>query len=73
VDYAFALCLSREPSRAERQIAAESFRNLKTILDRDSKAVRELVPVDTADPLETAAWIGFSRALLNADEFVTRE
>jgi hypothetical protein len=76
LEYAFELCLNRQPTPGEKQVARESFRNLKSVLDRgDAKAARQLVPVETpsVDPVEAAAWVGFSRAMLNTDEFITRE
>jgi hypothetical protein len=76
LEYAFELCLNREPTSGEKQVARESFGKLKAILDReDAKAVRQLVPIETplVDPVEAAAWFGLSRAMLNTDEFITRE
>jgi hypothetical protein len=76
LEYAFELCLNRQPAPGEKQVARESFRNLKSVLDRgDAKAARQLVPVESpsVDPVEAAAWVGFSRAMLNTDEFITRE
>ena len=29
--------------------------------------------LEGVDPAEAVAWFGFSRALMNADEFLTRE
>jgi len=76
VEYAFELCLNREPTSGEKQVARESFRKLKSILDReDANTVRQLVPIETpsVDPVEAAAWVGLSRAMVNTDEFITRE
>ena len=59
MDYAFELVLARQPSAHERERLMEYFEQQKQLLAKD--------------PLDTAAWVGVSRVLLNLDEFITRE
>lgn len=74
LDFAFMLCLGRQPTPGERRIMRENHRSYKALLDRDRQALNDLVPGGSAgDSLEMAAWTGLSRVLLNLDEFVTRE
>jgi hypothetical protein len=75
LDYAFQLCLTRNPTERERQLLAGSFQRQKALLDKDPDAIQKLSLVDLpgVDRLEFAAWIGIGRSLLNTDEFVTRE
>jgi hypothetical protein len=68
LDYAFQLCVAREPAAEERDELAEfltqQLDQLQTNAD-DAKAI-------AASP-ELAAWTALSRVLLNLDEFITRE
>lgn len=75
LDYAFRLCLTRNPTERERQLLTESFQRQKVMLDKDPDAVKEITLVDLpgVDRIELAAWVGIGRSLLNTDEFVTRE
>lgn len=74
VDYAFELCLSRKPTARERELALESFRAQRAILDADPQSARALTTFqdDSADRVEIAAWVLLARELMNLDEFVTR-
>jgi hypothetical protein len=75
IDYAFELCLARPPSEHERRQLAGYYERQWTALRSDSKAVNALMPVEleNATPEEGAAWVEIARALLNLDEFITRE
>ncbi len=73
---AFLLCYGRPPSEAERNAVA-SFRETQLASFRNEPEAAEAVaPPDrpeTVDPVTAAAWTGVARALMNTDEFITRE
>ncbi|MGH9657007.1 MAG: DUF1553 domain-containing protein, partial [Bryobacteraceae bacterium] len=75
IAYAFELALSRPPSSRERDRLAALFDQQKAIFTRDSGAAALVFPlrVDGVEPQEAAAWVAVARALLNLDEFITRE
>ncbi len=75
IDYAFQLCLSREPTARERQRLIEYYEQQKQLLAKDPKATESMQPFrpEGVEPLDAAAWVGVSRVLLNLDEFITRE
>ena len=75
VDYAFRLCLARKPQPAERDRVATFFRAQAEAYQADPMSVRALAPnpLPGVEPAETAAWVAVSRALMNLDEFITRE
>ena len=67
----FATCLSRRPSRKELMILLRLLNAQRT----------ELLPVEargitgrnTGDLIDEAAWVVICRAIMNTDEFITRE
>ncbi len=59
--YAFQLAMSRQPDTREAQLLAEALARHRAVLDREGKLT------------DQASWLGVARALLNSDEFVTRE
>jgi hypothetical protein len=63
IERAFELCYSRKPTAKERDLVSSH-------LDRRRKLARGQSGERDA---EAAAWFGVSRALLNSDEFLTRE
>jgi hypothetical protein len=75
IDYAFELCLARQPSEHERQGLSSYYDRQLTTLRSDSKTANTLMPVelDNTTPEERTAWVEIARALLNLDEFITRE
>ena len=75
LDYGFRLCLGRPPSANESEVMLSYLTRQKAILEKEPESVTELLPwdIDGADQTEAAAWVGFSRVLLNLDEFLTRE
>jgi uncharacterized protein DUF1553 len=75
LDTAFQLCLSREPSRSERDRLASYYEEQKKLNEKDAESLKQLAlnPVPGVQPAEIAAWTGLSRVLMNLDEFITRE
>ncbi len=75
IDRVFQLCDTRPASPKERDMAA-SFLDQRRRLARGNPRSVEPMPVtelDGVEPAEAAAWFGLARALLNSDEFITRE
>jgi hypothetical protein len=76
VRHAVRLCLGREPSSEEAEILGELYDNLlracRAKPDEAAQLVGKFAPAG-ADPAEAAAWVALARAVLNLDEFVTRE
>jgi hypothetical protein len=72
---AFRLTLARRPAARERQIIARLLRQQRQALARAPQEARSLAPdlPRGADVVEHAAWTTVARALLNLDEFITRE
>jgi Protein of unknown function (DUF1553)/Protein of unknown function (DUF1549)/Planctomycete cytochrome C len=73
---AFLLCLARRPSAAETTDVFNLYQAARQLAVNDEADARKLVglPVPTSDNLaEVAAWVSVGRALLNLDEFITRE
>jgi hypothetical protein len=73
----FRLCLSREPSDDELTDVLRLVRAQKKLTAHDSESAAQIVgaepiPAD-ATKVELAAWVLVGRALMNLDEFVTRE
>ncbi|MBC7927694.1 MAG: DUF1553 domain-containing protein, partial [Bryobacteraceae bacterium] len=75
LDYAFRLCLGRTASPREKERLQSYLDQQVGILTKDADAVSKLAPVSPEGiaPIQTAAWVGLSRVLLNLDEFITRE
>ena len=61
IDFAFRLCLSREPQPTERQRLVELFQQQFSAAKGDATARRE------------EAWLTVARVFLNLDETITRE
>ena len=76
VRYGFRLCVAREPTAAEQERLAKLYADLLALCKADPDKAAKLagpdVPAGT-DVAEAAAWTALARALLNLDEFVTRE
>ncbi len=74
--YAFRLCLARSPRPAEERLLARLLARQRAELRAAPEDARKLVPAglppDTDVP-RLAAWTMVARALLNVDEFITRE
>ncbi len=76
ISEAFRICYSREPTSAETELVSIFQRQQTSHFEADPKAAMNVAPRDHADsyPAEVAAsWTAVARALMNADEFVTRE
>ena len=73
--YAYRLCLSRKPSSREAGRLSSYFEQQKKIFLADQGARREAASFHApqVEPEEAAAWVSVSRALMNLDEFITRE
>jgi len=75
IDYAFLLCLAREPRPPERDEVMRHYRRLTEILQNSPELVETLFPakdLQDIDPAEAAVWVGVSRLLLNLEELITR-
>jgi len=74
--HGFRLCVAREPTNAERERLAKLYDDLLALCQADADKAAKLAGTDLpagTDAAEAAAWTGLARALLNLDEFVTRE
>jgi hypothetical protein len=73
--YAFRLCLAREPSRAEVDRLEQLFEELLQTCQARPEEAAKLAGKEAAgkNVAETAAWVALARAIMNLDEFVTRE
>jgi hypothetical protein len=70
---ALPICYSRPPAEAELNAVA-SFRETQVASFRkDPAAAAEVAPKGSTDPAEAASWTTVARALMNTDEFITRE
>lgn len=75
LDYAFELCLARKPSMSEREKLRAYLDKQATIFHEESGAANQALPakLEGIDPVTAGTWVALSRALLNLDEFITRE
>jgi hypothetical protein len=73
--YIFQVSLSRSPSSSEAARLHDYYDQRRELLRQDPKAAEQIFPSQAlgTDPIESAAWVGISRVLLNLDEFITRE
>jgi hypothetical protein len=74
--YAFRLCLARQPTVAELRVLTTLYEDLvQECRKQPEKAVKLLgkTSVKASNVAEAAAWVALGRALMNLDEFVTRE
>ena len=71
----FRLCLARVPEPAEADWLLSSWERHRRVLERTPEAVSELFDIELPgiSPLDGAAWVTLGSAVLNADEFLTRE
>jgi hypothetical protein len=73
---AFRLCYSREPSAREADAVLGFVKRQAASFATDTAAARDVAPAKLPTDLTTAnaaAWTAAVRALLNTDEFITRE
>jgi len=75
IEQLFQMCLGRAPSRREQEFAQDYYQRQTGIFQKDPAAATLLFPLDLpgASRIETAAWTGLGSAILNLDEFITRE
>jgi hypothetical protein len=76
VERAFQLCYSRAPEAREGAFVARRWQEFHAHFTRNPEAAARLVGAtdgSAAEPGELAAWVAVARALMNADEFITRE
>jgi hypothetical protein len=73
LDRAFALCFARRPNANERDAALSHLERRRTMAKADAAMKLRLGDLEGAEGSEAVAWFGVSRALLNTDEFMTRE
>jgi hypothetical protein len=71
----FEICLNRPPGPRESEWLANYYRQQVQIFEKDPKSAELFFPVEIqeASRIELAAWTGLGSALLNLDEFITRE
>jgi hypothetical protein len=76
VRHAFRLCLARQPDSIEMQrllALVVQQRQGFTASPKDAGLLAAGMTPPPADAVEFATWTTLSRALLNLDEFITRE
>jgi hypothetical protein len=77
IERAYLACLSRPPDAWELERLLSLLNEQRTIHQQAGGATTAIVGAaplsEDVSPGEAAAWIGVARALLNLDEFVTRE
>jgi hypothetical protein len=77
IRHAFQLALCREPSREELTILTSYVRQQVSDFSQDEAAARALLSDDLLSsqvpPANAAALVGLARAILNTDNFITRE
>jgi hypothetical protein len=76
IRHAFRICLSREPTVFEQSRLEQLYLDLLAACQAQPQQAAQLLGSATpqhVDPTEAAAWVMLSRAMLNLDEFVTRE
>ncbi len=71
----FRLCLARDPESSEMDSLQTSWESQRAILERHPDAVEQLFAVEIpgVDRLDGATWVTLGSAILNLDEFLTRE
>ena len=68
IDAGFQWCYARPPSESERATVLTFFENQREHFRKNPDTTKKL-----GDTPEAAAWITVARALMNTDEFITRE
>ena len=71
----FRLCLARDPDEREMETLSASWERHRAILQRTPDSVERLFALEIpgVSRLDGAAWVTLGSALLNLDEFITRE
>ena len=76
IDLLYRLCLSRRPDDREREILGRLVRAERDQLASHPDEVAHIAGIESNDPsdaVETAVWVIACRAVLNLDEFISRE
>ena len=75
IEHLFRICAGRLPSPRERDFAADYYQRQMAIFEKDAAAAVAMFPLEMPGVarVETAAWTGLASAILNLDEFITRE
>ena len=73
VERAFELAVSRRPDARESAVIERLLANERDALHTDPAEAKLLAGDGVKDPIELAAWTSVARALMNTDEFITRE
>jgi hypothetical protein len=68
IDFLFRVCLARTPSAAERAELSRLHQELSAAAQANPEEAARL-----AGNADAAAWVALARAMMNLDEFVTRE
>ena len=73
--HVFRLCLARDPEPAEMDFLVTSWDRQRAILERTPDSVEKLFALEVpgVSRIDGAAWVALGSALLNLDEFLTRE
>ena len=72
----FELCFSRAPTEKEEAILAQFQKRQAAGFQKDSASSAAVAPAaypNDFSPAEAASWVSLARALINTDEFITRE
>ncbi len=69
IEYAFEVCLARQPRQPERDRLARFLGTMADAFATDSAATEQA----GADSANAAAWTAAARVMINLDEFVTRQ
>jgi hypothetical protein len=75
LDQAYLLAAGRPATASERERMKAYLEQQRRLLADDAASIAKLAPVEAAGatPLETAAWTMLASAVLNLEEFLTRE
>ena len=76
IRHAFALCYSRPPSRDEVEAVAAFQESQRDRFEKDEAGARAVAPENHTGAFNfatAASWTAVARAIMNTDEFITRE
>ena len=74
VEFAFRLCLSRQPTEREQAVLTMFYKNqLQRYAAHPTEAHAFVGRKDDSDAAAVAASVGLARTIINLDEFITRE
>jgi hypothetical protein len=71
--YLFKLCLVRPPTSDEVAAVAKFYESQQARFDADPKRAETVAGAGKGNAAERAAWTATARAILNLDEFITKE